>query len=383
MAFSDLRRNVKAVWRDVRLLVRQFRISLLAFVTLLSIGTLSLRFYYVHPDTGQLIGWAQALHASFMLIFAEINLPFPETIWLQIIFFVLPPVGLAVVAEGVLRFGTTLFNIRERKEAWQMAIASTYQDHIIICGLGRIGYRVVKALLHLEEDVIGIECNVDAPFLDEIRQMNVPVFLGDARQEDILEQAQIQRASAIVICTEDDLTNLAIALDARELNPDIKIVMRMFDAQLADKVQSGFGIHTAFSTSALAAPVFAAAATRAQIDHSFYVNDVLMNVARATIQPDSALLGYTIGQIEEMLDISIILCEGLNTLDLHPTPDVVLHANDHIIVFASLESLAKLHQMSGERLARSETGVQLTRRSWFGQLWARLRARCTPRKKSA
>lgn len=383
MPFYDLRRNLKAVWRDARLLVRQFRISLLAFVTLLSIGTLSLRLYYIHPDTGQPIGWAQALHTSFMLIFAEINLPFPEMIWLQIIFFVLPPVGLAVVAEGVLRFGIALFNIRERKEAWQMAIASTYQDHIIICGLGRIGYRVVKALLRLEEDVIGIEYNVNSPFLDEIQQMNVPVLLGDARQEDILEQAQIQRASAIVICTEDDLTNLAIALDARMLNPEIKVVMRMFDAQLADKVQSGFGIHTAFSTSALSAPVFAAAATRAQIDHSFYVDDMLMNVARTTIQPNSAIVGRTIGQIEEMLNISIILCQGPNTLDLHPTPDVVLHTNDHIIVFASLESLAQLHLMSGERLGKLEKERQLTHRSWFGRLWARLRTRCTPRKKSA
>jgi len=49
-------------------------------------------------------------------------------------------------------------------------------------------------------------------------------------------------------------------------------------------LKRGFGIHTAFSTSALTAPIFAAAATRAQIDYSFYVDDVLLNVARATVQ---------------------------------------------------------------------------------------------------
>ena len=48
-------------------------------------------------------------------------------------------------------------------------------------------------------------------------------------------------------------TNLDIALQARELNPGIKVVLRMFDPDLARRVESGFGIHTAFSTSALAA----------------------------------------------------------------------------------------------------------------------------------
>ena len=348
MRSRDFRRNLRALWRDTRVLIRQFRVSLLAFVTLLCGGTLALRFFYIYPDTGQGLSWAAALHATFMFIFAETILPFPKTLGLQILFFVIPPIGLAVVADGVLRFGTALFNRRKRKEAWQVAIVSTYRDHIIVCGLGRIGYRVVKVLLRLGEDIVGIERNTEGPFLEEIHQMNVPVLLGDARQREMLEKARVMEASAIVICTEDDLTNLDIALDARELNPGIKVVLRMFDAQLAEKVQRGFGIHTAFSTSALAAPVFAAAATRAQIDYSFYVDNVLMNVARTTIRPGSALEGHTIAQTERELDLSVILHKGLEGLDMHPTPDAILCAGDHLVVFASLGALTRLHKMSGE-----------------------------------
>jgi len=86
----------------------------------------------------------------------------------------------------------------------------------------------------------------------------------------MLEKAQVKRASAIVACTADDLTNLAVALEAREFNPDMKVVLRMFDADLAARVQNGVQIHAAFSTTALAAPSFAAAATRAPIDQPFY-----------------------------------------------------------------------------------------------------------------
>jgi Trk K+ transport system NAD-binding subunit len=367
------RRNLRALWRDVRVLVGQFRVSLLAFAILLCVGTLALHFFYVDPDTPeQRLDWAEALHATFKLIFFETLLEFPGTPGLRILFFVLPPVGLAVVADGVLRFGIALFNIRERKEAWQMAIASTYRDHIIVCGLGRTGYRVVKTLLRLGEEVIGIEHDADSLFLEEIREMKVPVLLGDARDEDMLEQARVQQASAIVICTEDDLTSLAIALEARELTPGIKVVMRMFDAHLAEKVRSGFGIHTAFSTSALAAPVFAAAATRAQIDHSFYVDDILMNVARTTVQPGSALEGCTVADVEKELDISIILYKGLDVLDMHPAPDITLRPGDYLVVFASLEALARLHEMSGARPgpSRRDAGTP-RRRSWLARLFSR------------
>lgn len=366
------RRYLRALWRDTQVLVSQFHVSLLAFSTLLCVSTLALRFFYLYPDTGERIGWAEALHATFMFIFAETILPFPKAPELQILFFVVPLVGLAVVADGILRFSVALFNRRERKEAWQVAIASTYRDHIVICGLGKVGYRVVKELLRLGENVIGVEHNAESPFLEKIRQMNVPVLMGDARQREILEKAQVQEASAIVICTQDDLTNLDIALDARELNPDIKVVLRMFDEQLAEKVKRGFGIHTAFSTSSLAAPIFAAAATKAQIDYSFYVDDALLNAARTTIQPGSALEGCTITQIEKELGITVILYKGSDVLDLHPAPDITLRTGDCLVVFASLEALARLREMSGEQPTPSQgETTSPRRRPWLARLLSR------------
>lgn len=347
----DSRRYLRALWRDTRALIRQFRVALLVFIMLLCLGTLALRFSYADPETGQRLDWSESLHATLKLIFLETLLPFPDAPGLRLLFVVMPIVGLGVAADGITRFGVALFNRRERKEAWQVAIASTYRNHIVVCGLGRIGYRVVKELLTLGEEIVGIERNTEGRFLEAVYQMNVPVLLGDARQQEMLKKACVHKASAIVICTQDDLTNLDIALDARELKPDIKVVLRMFDAQLAEKVKRGFGIHTTFSTSALAAPAFAAAATRAQIDQSFYVDDVLMNVARTTVQARSALEGRTVAQTEKELDITIVLHKRAEKLDPHPAPDVTLYAGDCLVVFASLESLAHLRSASGEQTA--------------------------------
>jgi voltage-gated potassium channel len=371
MQSHTTRRVLRAFWRDTLVLVRQFRLSLLAFSVLLCVGTLALKFFYTNPENGQHLSWINALYATFMLLFTETPLPLTDVPGLQILFIVIPLIGLIVAADGVLRFGVTLFNRQERKEAWQVAIASTYRNHIVVCGLGKVGYRVATELLRLGEEVVGIEHDADVPFLKELQQMKVPVLVGDARSQEMLEKARVSEASAIVVCTDDDLTNLDIALDARELKPDIKVVMRMFDTDLAERVRHGFGIRTAFSTSALAAPVFAAAATRARIDQSFYLDDVLMNVARATIEKDSPLVGRTVAWVEKELDLTVVLYEGQGGVDPHPVPDVTLFAGDCLVVFASLESLARLHEMSGGTCDLSNKKAAQKRRPWLARLFSK------------
>jgi Trk K+ transport system NAD-binding subunit len=122
--------------------------------------------------------------------------------------------------------------------------------------------------------------------------------------------------------------------------------MRMFDAELAKKVERGFGIHTAFSTSALAAPAFAAAATQADISHSFYVGDTLLNVSQVTVHVGSRLVGKTLAQLERELDLSVIMHRGREGVDLHPDPEITLAAGDCIVVFASLDTLNRLRQLN-------------------------------------
>jgi Trk K+ transport system NAD-binding subunit len=325
-------------------LSRQFRGSLVVFALLLAAGTLLLRYCYVDPVSGdRTVSWSRAFHATFSLIFLENVLDFPDTpLAVQLWFIATPLVGLAVVADGVIRFGVALFDRRERREAWQLAIASTYRDHIVVCGLGRVGYRVVKQLLLAGEDVVGIERRPDNPFLDEIRQLSVPVIIADARRRDTLERANVTHASSIVVCTEDDLSNLDIALDAREINPNIKVVLRMFDSSLAEKIQRGFGIHTAFSTSALAAPVFAAAATHTQVDYSFHLGDSLMNLAHTTIGSASPLVGRTVTDVEQEFDLSVVLLQRVGLTASHPEPGRLLAAGDCLAVLASLDGLRRL-----------------------------------------
>jgi len=343
---KSLRRTMRAEWRDARVLFGESRNSLIFFVLLIGGGGLIFRLFYILPDTGHHPGFGRALHATFALIFFETLFPFPEQWYLQILFFIIPIMGLALVADGVIRLGAALTNRQSRGQKWQVAMASTYSDHIILCGVGKVGYRVALELLKFERDVVAIEQDPGGRFVEKTKALGIPIIITDARRSSNLIKVGVERADAIIPCTDDELANLDIALDARELNPDIKVVMRMFDSDLARRVEKGFGIHTAFSTSALAAPIFAAASMRVNVKYSFYVGDELLNLSEVTIEPGSPLIGWSVEKLEAELDLSVVCYQGQEVADLHPDPDLCLRAGDEVLVIASLDTLRRLNGLN-------------------------------------
>jgi len=216
------RRYLRASLRDTWVLVREFRNSLMLFTGLLLLGGMILWRFYVSPETGQRLAFSEALYAVFTLVFFQTTIPYPHSGLLQVFFFVVPILGLGVIAEGVIRFGVMLFNKQGRKGEWQVAVVSTFRNHIVVCGLGRVGYRVAEQLLRFGEEVVGIDRREESRFVERVREMGVPVVIADAREREALVKAGVPRARAIIPCTEDDLTNLAIALDAilRQLVPE-------------------------------------------------------------------------------------------------------------------------------------------------------------------
>lgn len=343
---QNWRRTVRAQLRDARVLLQESRNSLVLLVTVVFGGALIFRLFYAFPGTSQHPSFSEALYGTLALIFFETVLPYPEQWHLQILFLIIPLLGLAAIGDGVVRFGTALVNKQQRGQKWQVAMASTYSNHVIICGLGKLGYRAARQLLDFGREVVTIESNSEGRFVEQAKALGIPAIIADARRPESLIEAGIERADAIVPCTDDELTNLDIALDARELNPEVKVVMRLFDPDLAARVEKGFGIHTAFSTSALAAPVFATAAMRANVQYSFYLGDALLNLGEVIIEPGSRLIGWSIEKLEAELDLSVVCYHGGEMTDLHPNPDLPLRAGDTIVVVASLETLRRLDDLN-------------------------------------
>ena len=137
--------------------------------------------------------------------------------------------------------------------------------------------------------------------------------------------------------------------------------MRMFDADLARRVEKGFGIHTAFSTSALAAPIFAAASMRFSVKHSFYVGDTLLNLSEVLVRPESELIGWSLERLEADLGLRVVCHQVGACPDLNPDAHLELGPGDELLVMATLSSLERLNDLNNPA-ERSMQRVRLGRR---------------------
>lgn len=130
---------------------------------------------------------------------------------------------------------------------------SPHQPQIIVCGLGRTGVRIFSLLRQQGATVVGISYH---PLPD----LGGTVVVGELRSPATLTQAGIQHAHTLVLATSDDALNLAILTQARILNPSIRIINRLFNISLGERLDHTLPDHVSLSAAALAAPLFAFAA---------------------------------------------------------------------------------------------------------------------------
>ena len=339
-------RMIRATLRDARLLLRDSWPWLMILIVMWAIfGGLLWRFY-----DRQRLSLAEALYLAFSQMTLN-PVPLPRTLWLQVLFYLAPALSLVLVARGALNIGLLVFDKRNRREAWQMALASTYRDHVIVCGLGKIGYRVVSQLLANGTDVVAIDNRPDGPFNELMLGRDVPVLIGDARQPELLQQAGIKYAQSVAVVTADDLTNLDIALTARELHPDLHIVMRVFNDSLGSKLSSAFNIKTAFSTSALAAPTLAAAALGRNITNALYVAGKLLSTVEITVARDGILDGRLVQTVEDQHDVSVLYRRNKAGEDLRPRGDYRLSPGDELVIIGPLPAISRIQELNTESAA--------------------------------
>jgi Trk K+ transport system NAD-binding subunit len=337
---NSVTRNWKASWRDTTLLLREFRQPVLVFS--LAIFVCALVYYLLAQELHEPIEtFAEALYLMLTLTFLQPSQEFPNHAILQIFFFLMPVIGVLTLAQGLADFGYLLFNRRARSKEWEMAVASTLSNHHVLVGLGHLGYRVADQLHDLGEEVATIELNPSADMAGTVQKMGIPVIHDDATRELVLEGANIKKAKSIILCTQNDALNLKIALKARSLNPNIQVVIRIFDEDFAQSLHDQFGF-TALSGTGIAAPVFAASAAGADITNPISIEGEALSLGRLTIASDSPLIGKTVGYVEDNYSVSIILVRYDHHSDLHPTDSKKLNPGDQLAVLGRPHKLHSL-----------------------------------------
>jgi Trk K+ transport system NAD-binding subunit len=203
----------------------------------------------------------------------------------------------AVLAALVYALLTNLLISQRLQESFGQGQVTEMRGHVIVVGLGSLGVRVAESVIAAGTPVVVVEADENNRYLAQARALGAKVVIGDATLAGTLELVNLDRARAVAALTSDDLTNLEVALAARDWlgeRTDVSVALRLFDQRLAATVRQAFGFPHVRSTDALAAPWFVGAALGLEVLGTFYAGDVPLLYARVQATPGGGLDGVRI-----------------------------------------------------------------------------------------
>lgn len=330
-------------WCFVCTVFRRLRIQIAVLLLLLFGG--GLLFQQLGEEDG--ISILRAMYYTWSLVFGEPPVSFPDNLVLESLYFVVPVIGLTVVLEGMVEFTLMLRDRRRSEREWCRAMCRAMSGHVIVIGLGRLGYRCYTLLRRLGTPVVVIDADPDNQFLEDVRRDGMPILIGDGRREALLEDANVAGARSVILATTDDLANLEIGLDARKINPDVRVVLRMFDQNMADKIADGLDIKLAMSQSAISAPAFAGAAVDPDIISCSVLNDRLVVTKRWMVAEGGPLAGHTVGEVMDMREVAVVEHKPAGaraSARLFPPTTVRIEPGDELLVQGPFEALAEMRR---------------------------------------
>ncbi|ACM15635.1 probable potassium channel protein [Bacillus cereus Q1] len=257
------------------------------------------------------------------------------------------PIGVGIVtyAIGVVAAmiieGNLFHAVRRKKMDKQIA---QLQNHIIVCGCGRVGLQVVHELQ--EKKIPFVVVDKDESILEKEKLLYVH---GDATEDQVLQHAGISKAAGLVAIVANDAENVFITLTARGLNDAIKIVARAEKPETEDKLKRA-GANKVINPSSMAGIHIAKGIANPLTVH--YIDTVLYGVEQSFVIEEIAVGKGSIltnkslleSDVRNQFDVTILAILRNGNVIHNPTGQEKLQEHDMIIVFGSVEKLGQFEK---------------------------------------
>jgi len=218
-------------------------------------------------------------------------------------------------------------------------------DHVIVCGFGRFGRAVSRQLRQYGRPVVVIEPN--AAKEQECLDLGCHFLAGSALDDEVLAEAGIERARAIVAAIPNDSDNVFVALSAREANPEIHIHARA-ETPAGERRLHLSGANQVISPHQIGGQRIANAIARPGVveflELSAPGDGAEVDLEEIALSADSELAGVPIRDLSgHGTHVAVIAIKrGDEPLRIQPAPGEALQAGDSIVVVGDQENLRRL-----------------------------------------
>ena len=237
-----------------------------------------------------------------------------------------------------------------RKQRMQQQ-AARLANHVIICGFGRVGRGTWAELTERDIDVVVIESEVDR--VQAATAVDAVVITGDATHNDVLETAGIHTAQALIACVQEDSDNLVIALSAKALRPDLRVICRAAELQSERKLRLA-GADAVVAPQAVGAERLALLAIQPELTQIFDIvvgdSPVEFHVEELDVVEGAVVDGKTLKDSGIRRDTGALVLaveQADGAVDVNPGPDRLLEAGLRVVVVGTREQVAKAGEYVG------------------------------------
>jgi voltage-gated potassium channel len=243
--------------------------------------------------------------------------------------------GLATVAEFFV--SGQLSGVLEARRVQKMI--DSYADHYIICGFGRVGRQVARDLRAAGASHVVVDPNVENR--EAARAAGVPFIDREAADDEVLGEAGIDRARAVIACVDSDAENIFIALTARELRSDILIIARA-SAEVSEQKLLRAGADRVISPYKTSGSAMARIALHPQVAGALQVADLRME--EIDVPTDCEGCGKTIAEVRgDSVVVALRREEG--ELEGQPSPEAVINPGDILVAIGAPDALERLEAL--------------------------------------
>ena len=135
------------------------------------------------------------------------------------------------------------------------------RGHVVVVGLGQVGLRLCLVLRRCGVPVVAVEQGDDAETVGLAREMGLPVVIGRGADPSLLQRLSLEHARAVAAVTAEDLQNIQVAMAAKSVHPDVRVVLRVGDGEVANETRSLLSLGTVRDVHRIAGALLAAMAT--------------------------------------------------------------------------------------------------------------------------
>ncbi|MEW6983449.1 monovalent cation:proton antiporter-2 (CPA2) family protein [Colwelliaceae bacterium 6471] len=233
---------------DVGLLFSSPLIIVGIMLSFMLVKLLVIRFLAVQAGEASKDGWATGLMLAQMGEFGFVLIALASQ-------FELLPANIAsiLLGSGILSMALTPYMInnarswgitlsretpQDTEDLKQLPETGNLNEHVIICGFGRVGQTVSRFLKQEKIDFVAID--IDPLRVREARDAGENILFGSSRQAELLNAAHLQKAKLVVIAFGEDKQSMDVIQKVRSMSADVPILVRTRnDDQLKSLQEAG------------------------------------------------------------------------------------------------------------------------------------------------